>query len=118
MLDKTTILSKLRPPQLKTSTLNLPELGGSILVRELTGSERDQLDALNMERKNIGDFLTKRTIHLVSCGVIDEKGNSVFNVKEVEELHSTNAPTLQKIEKRISELSGITKADQEQTEKN
>ena len=68
----------------------IPEWGGSVFVRALTGGERDQL-----ERMIAKDAVSRASI--VALCVVDEKGERLFAQKDVEKLAGKHGGALEKI---------------------
>ena len=98
---------------LQTEEVNIPEWGGVVLVRALSGAERDALEA-SMVRKNgksmsvnMDNFRAK----LVSMCVINESGKRIFTQADVKELSKKSASALDKIFGVAQRLSGLSGKD-------
>jgi hypothetical protein len=105
---------------IQSETIPVPEWGGEVIVKALTGKERDQFEA------SVVDTSGKRTrfkpenirAKLVALSVVGEDGKRVFSTSDVERLGDKCAAALERVFKVASQLSGITEADIEELEKN
>lgn len=116
-----TLLSKediLNPSLLKTLELDVPELGGIVRIREMTGAERDGLESYVLQHRENSAFENIRA-RVVALSVIDEQGNLLFPTPEdVEALGKTGWRALERIRKASDSLNAITKEDIEELRKN
>jgi len=101
---------------LKTEDVDVPEWGGAVRVRELTGAERD---ALEMSVAG-GD---KRDLHnmrarLVAMACIDEDGKRLFSDADAKRLGELSAAALDRVFWVAMRLSGMTAADVQAAEEN
>lgn len=109
----------LEADDIAVETVHIPEWGGDVLVRGLTGYERDQLERAVIELKGkraiIRDNIRAK---MVSMSVVDEDGNLVFSESDIEALGKKSASALQRIFEVAQRLSGLTDIDVEELEKN
>ena len=117
------ILSKrqiLDAPDLKTEDVEVPEWGGTVRVRGLTGTQRDayQFSIVHIEGNKATSDLTNVSAKLVAASLIDEQGNLLFDEAEVNALGRKSAGALQRVFEVASRLSGLSKADIEMLAKN
>jgi hypothetical protein len=117
------ILSKkqiLDAPDLKIETVPVPEWGGDVLVRGLTGEQRDTFEAsiVHLEGKKAATDLANIRAKLVSASLVDEKGDLLFDERDVEALGRKSAVALQRIFEVAQRLSGLTQSDVEELAKN
>lgn len=98
-----------------TEEVDVPEWGGSVLVRSLTGQQRDQFEATLVERRGKRTAMNTANIRakLVSLCVVDEAGQPVFTHADVEALGQKSAAGLARIYDVASKLSGISDDDVE-----
>src|SRR6516162_1939981 len=86
MLSRDGILAS----QLATEELDVPEWGGRVIVRALTGSERDEWDAWRFRQAAIGEFdLHSRRIvraKMAQLSLVDEDGRHLFSDSDVQAL--------------------------------
>jgi hypothetical protein len=93
----------------------VPEWGGEVIVRGLTGHDRDQWEQSMMVRRgrkyeqNMTDFRAR----LVALCIIDEKGQPLFHAGDVQQLSSKSAAALDRVYSVAAELSGISEKDVE-----
>ena len=103
-----------------TETVSVPEWGGEVLVKVMSGTERDAFEGSIFEQKgkdiqrNLGNLRAK----LVSKCLVDEKGNRLFTDKEVEIIGKKSAKVLDRIYEVCVKLNGIGPKDVEELTKN
>lgn len=103
-----------------TETVSVPEWGGDVLVKVMTGTERDAFESSIFEQKgkdiqkNLGNLRAK----LVSKCLVDEKGNRLFADKEIEIIGKKSAKVLDKIYEVCVKINGIGPKDVEELTKN
>lgn len=100
--------------------VSVPEWGGTVLVRGLTGAERDRYEAslISMKGSSASLKLENARARLVAIGVIDENGNRVFTTKDVEALGAKSGHALERVADVIQRLSGLSGADLSQLTQN
>jgi len=101
--------------------VEVPEWGGSVFVRGLTGAERDEYEASmvqfqgskvkSMEIRNI-------RARMAAYAICDADGNRVFSSSDVLALSKKSAAALDRIMTVAARLSGMTAEDQEALRKN
>lgn len=98
----------------------VPEWGGWVRIRALSGKQRDAIEASIVEMNG-----TKRTVNLqnyrakiVSASLVDVDGNRLFTEKDVVALGNTSAASLNKAFTIARLISGITDTDVEESVKN
>lgn len=110
----------LKADDLKSEVVSVPEWGGSVRVKTLTGAERDEFEALivTLEGKKVV-VKNSRGIRslLASLSICDEKGAAVFSRKDVEELAKKSSLALDRIFAVASRLSGLTEKDVKELER-
>jgi hypothetical protein len=101
--------------KIPTVEVNVPEWGGSVLVRGLTGLERERyLAAMDADKKSD----TNPTVYLVIAGVVDEAGSPVFDYSDADLLLAKSLKTLLTLSNKVIELSGLSAKAEEDLEKN
>lgn len=110
----------LNAEDLKTEDVNVPEWGGSVCVRSLTGLERDRFEASMIDQKNKGRVnLENLRAKLVQKTVIDpETKELMFTIGDLEVLGAKSAAALNRIFTKAQELSGLTDKDVDELVKN
>lgn len=121
LLTKEAILAA---PDLSTERVTVPEWGGDVLVRGLSGTERDafEQDIVQLRRegkKTVKDMdLHNVRAKLVARSIVDEKGARLFEDGEIEALGQKSALALQRVFEVAQRLSGLTDEDVEELAKN
>ncbi len=112
-----------RNSQLKTLIVDVPEWGGSVMIRELTGEQRDKYETslTAPEISQVKDKKTQRlTLHnvrarLVAMCLIDaEKQTPMYSEREIGLLGNKSAAALDRLFEACQKLSGITDQDMEE----
>ncbi len=93
--------------------IQVPEWGGSIFIRTLTGTERDnfEISVSNNNLKNV------RARMAVLC-IVDEAGERLFEDKDAVELGKKSSAALSKIFDEAAEMNGLTEEHVKELEKN
>lgn len=97
---------------LPTERVDVPEWGGTVLVRGLDGTARDHLEL------SLRDGLTNIRARLVALTVVDERGERLFNDNDVTVLGRKSAAALNRVVEVAQRLSAITDGDVKELEKN
>ena len=114
---------------LPTEDVEVPEWGGSVRVRTLTGTERDEFESSTITMKKVKKG--KRTVtesapnlrniraKLVARSIVKEDGTLMFpNSEDVFVLGEKSAAALDRVYEVSARLSKITDEDIEELEKN
>ncbi|MFJ9558048.1 hypothetical protein ACIRPH_29945 [Nocardiopsis sp. NPDC101807] len=91
-------------------TVPVPEWGGTVRIRALTGTERDRFEAEiagNTKRLKLDNVRAK----FVAKCIVDAKGNAVFSSSDVAALGRKNAAVLNRVFEKCQRLSGLTDED-------
>lgn len=109
---------------LKTELVPVPEWGGTVLVRALSGSERDafEQDIVTFRREG-KRTVTDTDLHNVRAklavhSIVDESGARLFSIEDIEALGSKSAAALQRVFDVAQRLSGLSDDDVEELAKN
>lgn len=106
---------------LKTRTVAVPEWGGDVIVRELTGADRDIFEnamvSTGADGKKTAD-LTNMRAKLVALSIVGEDGARLFGVDDIVELSGKSAAALDRLFDVAQQLSGIGSAAVEDAGKN
>lgn len=103
---------------IKTQRVAVPEWGGDVLVKTLSGKERDAFESTIVDMKlkgkdrqvNLENFRAK----LVIASLVDEEGNKLFSPKQLDQLAQKSAAALHRVFKVAQELSGFGEDDVEE----
>lgn len=96
----------------KTEDVHVPEWGGTVRVKSLTGKERDQFEASLVDKKTgqASKFANARA-RLVVMTVVDEHGNRMFSLDDIGQLGGKSAAALTRVFDAARKLSGMTDED-------
>jgi hypothetical protein len=96
--------------------VEVPEWGGVVYVKGMTGTERDRFESSIVDNRgktpkaNMDNIRAK----LVAETLCNEEGIKLFSVKDVKALGKKSASALQRVFDPAQRLSGITEADIEE----
>ena len=102
---------------LTTEVLEVKEWGGSIIVRTITGTERDALEA-SISNDDGGKNMENLRAKLVVMSVVDEEGNKLFTMKDLNAIGAKSARVLSKVFTVAMRLSGFSKKDVDELTEN
>lgn len=95
---------------LKTETVEVPEWGGSVLVRSMNGQDRDgfetSLFTTNPDGTRTADMANLRA-KMVALTVVDESGNRLFEVSDVPRLALKSAVALERVFDAAQRINGV-----------
>lgn len=105
---------------IKIEKINIPEWGGDVYVKGMTGSERDKFEASIVEMRGSQQKLNMVNVRakLACYCLCDEKGERLFTDAEMLELGKKSASALQRIFDVAQKLSAIGESDIESLVKN
>lgn len=96
--------------------VDVPEWGGSIRLRSLTGAQRDKIEQDSVVQRgrktsmNMVNFRAK----IIAASAVDEAGQLLFVEKDVIALGKKAAGVLDRLSEVASKLSGMTEDDIEE----
>lgn len=95
---------------LTTEEVEVPQWGGSVLVRTLTARERGQFMALLVDQRKGGNRtrLEDLQVRLCAMSIVDEQGRRMFSDSELGLLARKSARALQPIFEVAQRLSGLS----------
>jgi len=108
---------------LKIDVVEVPEWGGAVRVRGLSGAERDAFEASvvdlssNGRRAPVMNLVNLRAKLAARC-IVDENGARLFEDADIVALGRKSAQALQRVFEAAQRLSGLTARDVEELEKN
>lgn len=86
----------------KTKSVHVPEWGGDVLVRSLSGSARDEIEAAFLSGETKG--LKALVVSLSAC---DESGVLLFKRDDMDQLQERSAAALERVFDAAWEISGL-----------
>jgi hypothetical protein len=91
-------------------TVEVPEWGGRVRVKSLTGKERDTFEAGIVSADGKRAELVNVRAKLVALTVVDEEGRRLFSEGDVEALGSKSAAALDRVFTAAQKLSALGQA--------
>lgn len=103
-----------------TETVPVPEWGGEVLVRGLSGSERDGFEDATLEQKGKSRRVNLANVRARLCAlsIVDENGKRMFSDEDVRALGRKSAAALDRVFSAAQRLSGLSDEDVEELAKN
>ncbi len=105
---------------IQTEEVDVPEWGGSVLVRGMTGAERDAFEesVLTGRGKKRDVNLKNFRARLIVKSVVDKKGDRLFTMADIDALGAKSAAALGRCFDVATRLSGMSDEDVEELTKN
>ena len=104
----------LQADDIQIELVPVPEWGGEVYAKGMTGSERDRfetsiimVDGKSNQKLNLADMRAK----LCALAICDEDGKKLFTQADIKELGKKSAAALQRVFKVAQRLSGLTDDD-------
>ena len=95
--------------------VEVPEWGGSVLVKGMSGTDRDKFEAAIVNTKgqvnNVVVNMVNIRARLVASSIVDESGALLFDLKDITALGKKSAVALQRVFDKAKILSGIVDED-------
>ena len=110
LLSRDTILGADR----RTEDVDVPEWGGTVRVRGLSGTERDAYEATIVRVRGDGSqefTLANARARLVALTACDENGERIFTDKDVTALGKKSATALERVYDVARRVSGLATED-------
>lgn len=117
------ILSKadiLASADLRTETICVPEWGGAVRVRTLTGTERDAFEATlvkSIDGQRVPDLENLRA-KLCAATIVDESGRQVFEPSDLLALGKKSALAIDRVFTAAQRLNGLSAGATQDAERN
>ena len=98
---------------IEVELVKVPEWGGDVYVKGMTGLERDTFEASIVEQRGKKSSVNMVNIRakLAAQTVCDEDGKRLFTDADVKKLGAKSAQALQRVFDVAQRLSGITETD-------
>ena len=106
---------------LQSESVTVPEWGGDVLVRTMTGADRDAFEASMITTLPDGTRkpnMTNMRAKLVALTVVDQAGNRVFDVSDVDRLSLKSASALERVFNAAQRINGLGAQAEETAAKN
>jgi hypothetical protein len=103
----------LNAPDARFEYVEVPEWGGTVKVKALTGEERDTYEESMLTGAGRHTKVTMANVRakLASRSIVDENGERLFTDKEVVKLGKKSAAALDRVYEVATRLSKISKDD-------
>lgn len=105
---------------LKKEEIQVPEWGGSVFIRCMTGTERDafESEAYTVRGKDVQINRENFRARLLVRVLVDEKGERLFSDKDIASLGAKSGKALDRVFTVAMKISGLSKEDVEDLTKN
>jgi hypothetical protein len=94
---------------------DVPEWGGSVKLRVMTGTERDRFEAEFVNGNKSVDMVRAKLVAKCLC---DEKGERLFTETEIPQLGEKSAAVLDRLFSECMKLNRFSKEDVDELAKN
>lgn len=95
----------------KTVDVEVPEWGGTVRVKAMSGQQRDRYEVY--VNQNLKSDRVQVRAHLVALCAVDADGKRVFTDKDIRRLGDKSAAALDRVWAAARSLSGLTTEDEE-----
>ena len=101
---------------LPTKDMDIPEWGGTLTIRTLTGAERDEWESafVNQDKIDIRGLKSR----LVQLTTMNGDGQQMFTKADLQKINGKSASVIDRIFQVSQRLSGLTKEDAEELVEN
>ena len=99
---------------IKTEYIDVPEWGGTVALRELTGAERDAFEAQMVKTvngKREADMANLRAKLVAACLVDGQTGDRLFDDKTIHQLGNKSAVALDRLFRVAQRMNGMDGPD-------
>ena len=113
ILDRSAILEA---SDIQTEVVEVPEWGGSVIVRGLMGVDRDSFERSMLDIKGKDATMNWRNFRakLIARSIVDSEGNRIFLDTDVEALGKKSASAISRVFNVAQRLSGMAPEDVEE----
>ncbi|MCS6297166.1 MAG: hypothetical protein H8K09_13100 [Nitrospira sp.] len=104
----------------RTERVAVPEWGGEVLIRGLSGTDRDEFEASLQVKNGKKRDVNLRNVRakLVVLCLVDETGKPLFSIEDIQRLGNKSAAALGRCFDRAKQLSGLGDEDIDELAKN
>jgi hypothetical protein len=110
----------LKAEDLKTELVKVPEWGGDVYIRCMTGAERDafESEAYTVKGKNVEINRENFRARLLVRVLVDGKSERLFSDKDISALGAKSAKSLDRLFIVAMRINGLSRDDVEELTKN
>lgn len=101
---------------LKKEEVQVPEWGGSVFVREMSGEDRDAWEASLINEKGTTNLKNIRARLAAFC-IVDENGNRIFTDDDIELLGKKSGKALERVTAACQKINKLTNKELEEVKK-
>ncbi len=103
-----------------TEEVDVPEWGGKVKVKMMTGTERDSFEQsiMKTDGKDIVRDMANMRAKLLVRTICDDAGKRIFTDKDIDLIGGKAAASLEKVFEAAQRLNKLSNADTENMEKN
>lgn len=100
---------------LPTEELEIPEWGGTVLLKALNGEQREEIEVRSHKAKASGDALGWKGLKTLTAtfALVDEAGKPLFTAKDIAALAKKSSAALDRIFERVLSQNAMRKEDAE-----
>lgn len=92
--------------------VEVPEWGGHVFVRVMSGSTRDRWEAhVYTHGKSMDERMVNLRARLIAATACNDKGELLFTSKQIEQLGKKSAKAMDRVFAVASKINGLTKED-------
>ena len=112
LLSRDAILSA---NDLPTRDVAVPEWGGTVRVRSISASERDEFEDAALVARREGRMLPRNVrARMVAACLIGEDGNQLFTEFDIEALGAKSVAAMDRVYAAVAELNALSEKDVEE----
>lgn len=104
--------------RLPSKDVDVPEWGGTVRVRALSGSQRDAFEASIVSSDGKVRKMENVRARICALSIRNEDGGRMFTDEDIIDLGETSAAALDRVFKEAQRLSGFSDSAVEELEKN
>lgn len=91
----------------RTETVEVPEWGGAVRLREMSGADRQAIQAAVLRAQKGPSASEDVHAHVVACAAVNENGEKIFSPSDVPALSRQPAGLLKRLAEKALEISGL-----------
>ena len=106
---------------LKNTEVDVPEWGGSVFVRTMTGADRAAFEDSMVDIQPDGSRkanVSNLRLKLVALTVVDDAGNRLFTMDDIERLGLKSSAAIERVFEASQRINGMTAESKAQAAKN
>lgn len=105
---------------IRFDTVAVPEWGGEVRLRSMTGADRDEYEQWLIAQRGPDEKTNIRNLRarLVSLSIVDEAGSRLFSDSDIDALGARSAAALDRVAEAAARLNALSQKDVEALAKN